>query len=353
MLAAQSWPTLCDPMVYSPPGSSVLGILQARTLQWGTIPFSRGSSWSKDRTESPTLQADSLPSEPAGKGRSFQVFSGLSLELTECHHCCSFWWKQVTGPAQIQGEGTPEGWCGSLGATNPMRLPFIHSSPATQASVLFFKHTMHTPAAGPLHLFPSLRIPFTQYPQGTHTTPPFSLSLNATLVEKPLSKTTYPCLLPLCPYLTLFFFLYSLLPVMGFPAGASGKEPACQCRKHKRSRFHPWVRKIPWRRKWLPTPVFLPGKSHGQRSLAGYSPRGCKESDTTEWVERTHTSWHIYCMCVVWSCSAPSLGYKCCVSQMFTVFTSVSLAPHLMHDRYTWWMSSFLGWGNWSSESFK
>ena len=89
---------------------------------------------------------------------------------------------------------------------DPMRLPFIHASPATQASVLFFKHTVHIPAAGPLHLFPSLRIPFTQYPQGTHTTPPFSLSLNATLVEKPLSKTMYPCLLPLCPYLTLFFF---------------------------------------------------------------------------------------------------------------------------------------------------
>ena len=40
--------------------------------------------------------------------------------------------------------------------------------------------------------------------------------------------------------------------------------------------FGPWVSKIPWRRKWQPTPVFLPGKSHGQRSLTGYSPRGCK-----------------------------------------------------------------------------
>ena len=48
--------------------------------------------------------------------------------------------------------------------------------------------------------------------------------------------------------------------------------------------FHPWVRKIPWRRKWPPTAVFLPGESHGQRSLVGYSPRGCKESDTTEWL---------------------------------------------------------------------
>ena len=46
----------------------------------------------------------------------------------------------------------------------------------------------------------------------------------------------------------------------------SGKESACHCRKHK---FDSWVRKIPWRRKWQPTPVFLPGKSHGQRSLVG------------------------------------------------------------------------------------
>ena len=46
--------------------------------------------------------------------------------------------------------------------------------------------------------------------------------------------------------------------------------------------FNPWVRKIPWRRKWQPTPVFLPGKSHGWRSLAGYSPWGCNDSDKTE-----------------------------------------------------------------------
>ena len=53
----------------------------------------------------------------------------------------------------------------------------------------------------------------------------------------------------------------------------SGKESACQCRKH---RFDPWVRKIPWRREWQSIPVFLSGKSHGQKSLAGHSPWGCK-----------------------------------------------------------------------------
>ena len=62
------------------------------------------------------------------------------------------------------------------------------------------------------------------------------------------------------------------------PGGTSGKEPACQCRKHKSYRFDPWVRKMPWRRAWEPTPVFLPGESHGQKSLAGYSPQGLRES---------------------------------------------------------------------------
>ena len=60
------------------------------------------------------------------------------------------------------------------------------------------------------------------------------------------------------------------------PGNSDGKEPACQCRRPK---FNPWVGKIPWRRAWQPTPIFLPGKSYGQRSLAGYSPWGCKESE--------------------------------------------------------------------------
>ena len=62
----------------------------------------------------------------------------------------------------------------------------------------------------------------------------------------------------------------------------SGKEPACQGRRHKRHGFDPCVSKIPWRRAQQPTPAFLPGESHGQRSLAGYSLWGRKGSDTTE-----------------------------------------------------------------------
>ena len=69
---------------------------------------------------------------------------------------------------------------------------------------------------------------------------------------------------------------------MGFSGGASGKECACQCRRHTKCRFEP---KIPWRRAWQPILDFLPGESHGLRSLMGYSPWDHKESDTTEVTE--------------------------------------------------------------------
>ena len=85
--------------------------------------------------------------------------------------------------------------------------------------------------------------------------------------------------------LHLFNFLTSfqvLLVMLGFPGGASGKEPTCQCGRLKKLEFNPWVRKIPWSRKQHPTPVFLSGKSYGQRSLVGYSPWVRKESDAVE-----------------------------------------------------------------------
>ena len=56
------------------------------------------------------------------------------------------------------------------------------------------------------------------------------------------------------------------------PGGPSGKEPTCQCRRPQGHRFSLWVKKIPWRRAWQPTSLFLPGESHGQKSLTGYSP---------------------------------------------------------------------------------
>ena len=88
------------------------------------------------------------------------------------------------------------------------------------------------------------------------------------------------------------------------PRWCSGKQSVCQCRRCKRRGFDPWVGKIPWRRKWQPTPVFLLGKSHVQRSLVGCSPWGHKESDMTEPLS---TRMH-FILCV---------GYYCWVSCSF------------------------------------
>ena len=63
---------------------------------------------------------------------------------------------------------------------------------------------------------------------------------------------------------TYIYYIYNASPV------AQREESVCQCRRHRRHGFNPWVRKIPWRRKWQPIPVFLPEKSHRQSSLVGY-----------------------------------------------------------------------------------
>ena len=76
------------------------------------------------------------------------------------------------------------------------------------------------------------------------------------------------------------------------PVGTSGKEPACQCKRHKRCRLNPWVGEISWRRAWQSCPVFLPGESHGQKSMVGYSPQGHKESYMTEATWNAHTQFY-------------------------------------------------------------
>ena len=79
-------------------------------------------------------------------------------------------------------------------------------------------------------------------------------------------------------YFPAFWLKLRLSVVWVLPKWYSSKESTCQCRKHKRCRFDPWVKKVLWSRNWQPAPVFLPEKFHGQGSLVGYSP----ESDTTE-----------------------------------------------------------------------
>ena len=90
-----------------------------------------------------------------------------------------------------------------------------------------------------------------------------------------------------------WFRYFFLLVCKGIPWWLRGWSICLPCR---RPGFYPWVGKILWRRKWQPTPVFLPGESHGQRSLAGYSPWGRKKSDTTERVHFTSLHCHITCL---------------------------------------------------------
>ena len=119
------------------------------------------------------------------------------------------------------------------------------------------------------------------------------------------------------PYAYMCFFVHECLHV-GFPGGSDGKQSACNV---GRPGLDHWVGKIHWRRAWQPTPVFLPGESHGQRSLVGYSPWGRRVWD--DWATNTHVCAHAYmtmcmhvyqhmhaCLCVcVWKEAVTKLCY--------------------------------------------
>ena len=102
---------------------------------------------------------------------------------------------------------------------------------------------------------------------------------------------------PLTSPLFVVCFRQELSFFVGIPGGANGKEHACQSKRYKRHGFDPWIRKIPWRRPWQLTAGFLPGKSHGQRSLVGYSPWSRKESGVTG--ASQHASF--FHLCSVWT----------------------------------------------------
>ena len=84
--------------------------------------------------------------------------------------------------------------------------------------------------------------------------------------------------------------------IQGFPGSASGKEPTCQCRRHKRRGFNSWVGKVPWRRAGQPTPAFLPVEFNGQMSLVGYSPWGRRAGHN--WSDLAHI--HARSWCNLW-----------------------------------------------------
>ena len=140
-----------------------------------------------------------------------------------------------------------------------------------------------------------------------------------------------------------------------FLTDTSVKEPTCQCKRHKRHRFNPWVGNIPWRRKWQPTPVFLSGKSRGQRSQAGYSPRVHKKSDQTEhWaymregkkaVDLSAVSgyFHIWRSIYWLSCCRTCLGVN---GRFHTVRIPQGRVPlHLPTSLKNLWVFNHLFWG--------
>ena len=98
-------------------------------------------------------------------------------------------------------------------------------------------------------------------------------ALCGSLDGRGLEENGHMCMYGWVPSVFTWNYHINLLyPNSGLPRGLSGKESACQCRRHG---FDLWVRKIPWRRKWQRTPVFLPGRSHGQGKLAGCISWGC------------------------------------------------------------------------------
>ena len=150
-----------------------------------------------------------------------------------------------------------------------------------------------------------------------------------------ITKTTptinlSPCLKDSCSELAS-----SLVHSVSFtwlPCWLSGKESTCQCRRPK---VDAWVGKIPWRRKWQPTPVFLPGESHGQSSLVGYSSWCHKESDTTELLNNNNHS-----LMLIW---VPPLLYKGILQTPSQSSGSQAiLCPHCILKYHIHWPNSIL-----------
>ena len=122
-----------------------------------------------------------------------------------------------------------------------------------------------------------------------------------------------------------------------FPGGTSGKEPACQCRRHRRRGFSPWVRKIPWGRAWQPIPVSLPGESHGQRSLRS-TDHGVAKSGTRLKQLSIHTDSNTIILGMILFCSywliflSPGYWLFSCVYACFRIFYIVDYSLLLPLD---------------------
>ena len=115
-----------------------------------------------------------------------------------------------------------------------------------------------------------------------------------------------------CMFYTLETGLGAVLTMVGLPRWLSGKESACPCRRHRRRGLDPWVEKIHWRRKWQPTPVFLPGESCGPRNLWAAGCGFAKDSDSMEQLNNNN------------SCPVISYFPYHCKSERFHTFRRIS-----------------------------
>ena len=137
------------------------------------------------------------------------------------------------------------------------------------------------------------------------------------------------------------FFVWDLGTQHGAKWGsqvASDKEPACQCRRHTRCVFDPWVRKIPWKRAWQPTAVLLYGESHGHRSLTGYLVLQKVRQDWSQ------TRMHVWCQ-VLWrnTKSFPLKDFKLGERSL------ANLNQKMAISQYSWSLNSMGGFELWGS----
>ena len=305
---AQSCPTLCNPVDCNLPGSSIHGILQARILERVAISFSRGSS----RTRVSHIA-----------GRRFTLWATKEVQVCgevayKCFlpggargkdptcQCRRQTWVQSLGQEDLLEEDTAThsnilAW-GIPWTEEPGRLLFIKSQSQKRLKQLSLQLCTEERAGFRATCHPLREEQDAQnseFGEGLGHPSPLQPGVLGHSISQCLSadanqhEDANPCPLSClgCPWsLSLGnksqpFRLPEknhLCPVSGgISGGASGKEPACQCRSHKRCKFASWVKKI-WRMSCQPTPVFLSGESHGQRSLTGYGPQDHIKFDKKE-----------------------------------------------------------------------
>ena len=207
-------------MDYSLPGSSVHGISQERILKWVAISFSRGSSWPRDQTCVSCIAGKSFTTEPPGKPIPLSSVKYIPVVMKSISRTFS---SYETIPIRQQ-------------------LPICPSQAPGNHHSAFCLYEFS---------FPSLFLWI-----------PIILVFGQLWIDRQEPKREY--------FICILLGASQVVLVV--------KNPPAHAGDAVRHSFNPWVGKVPWRREWQPTPVFLPGESHGQRSLEGYGPWGRKES---------------------------------------------------------------------------